>query len=154
MKQNLFIVALLASFTVSATSQAYSAAPAMPDRPLASQDSEKKAETNKKANPKRPASTQESTAEKKRVPKVVPNSFRRGNSDQDNALKAQKDAKLMSYSKLRKRAEKQVGGKVVSQELVRTNRNGWVYQLRMRQDNGRIKSVLVDAKTGKVLSAL
>ena len=133
MKQKLFILALMASLSITAVMPAHAIASAMPEYAQAGQDSAKKT--------------------KNRAPKVVPNSFRRSSTEQDNALKAQKSEKLMPYSKLRKRAEKQVGGKVVSQELVRTNRNGWVYQLRMRQNDGRIKSVVVDAKTGKVITA-
>jgi|GEM_PF-4607526 len=162
MKCKLFIYALLVSFSASALVTEGVSALGTYEPMSVRQDRDPEAKRpNAKPTPKRPSpqrststsNRSQSKASTKKTPKVTPNSFRKGSSEQDNALRAQKEAKLMSYSKLRKRAEKQVGGKVLSQQLVRTNRNGWVYQLRMRQNDGRIKSVLVDAKTGKVLSA-
>lgn len=72
--------------------------------------------------------------------------------DHDRAYKATKAAGLLPYSRIIKIAEKATSGKIISQKLVRTNINNWIYQLRIRKKDGRIAFAVIDAKTGKVLS--
>lgn len=71
--------------------------------------------------------------------------------DQDRAYKATKAAGLLPYARIRKIAEKQVGGKIISQKLVRTNIENWVYQLRIRKKDGRVAFAVINAKNGKIL---
>ena len=72
--------------------------------------------------------------------------------DQDRAYKATKAAGLLPYARIRRIAEKQIGGKIVSQKLVRTNMENWIYQLRIRKKDGRVAFAVINAKTGKILS--
>ncbi len=71
--------------------------------------------------------------------------------DQDRAYKATKAAGLLPYARIRKIAEKRIGGKIISQKLVRTNLENWVYQLRIRKKDGRVTFAVINAKTGKIL---
>lgn len=77
---------------------------------------------------------------------------RRNSQDQDRAYKATKAAGLLPYSRIRRIAEAGVGGKIISQKLVRTNVDNWIYQLRIRKKDGRVTFAVVNAKTGKILS--
>jgi len=70
--------------------------------------------------------------------------------DQDAALKALKRGDILPYAKIKKRAEKQLGGRVVGSNLRRTNK-GWQYDLRVRRDNGKVVVAIVDARSGKIL---
>lgn len=72
--------------------------------------------------------------------------------DQDRAYKATKAAGLLPYARIRKIAEKQIGGKIISQKLVRTNMENWVYQLRIRKNDGRVTFAVINAKTGRILT--
>lgn len=72
--------------------------------------------------------------------------------DQDRAYKATKSAGLLPYSRIRKIAETGVGGKIISQKLVRTNVDNWIYQLRIRKKDGRVTFAVINAKNGKILS--
>lgn len=72
--------------------------------------------------------------------------------DQDRAYKATKAAGLLPYSRIRKIAENKVGGKIISQKLVRTNTDNWIYQLRIRKKDGRVAFAVVNAKSGKIVS--
>ena len=71
-------------------------------------------------------------------------------NDQNAALEAIKRGEILSYSKIKKRVEKQLGGKIVGERLRRTNR-GWIYEIRARQSDGRVVFAIVDAKTGRVI---
>ena len=71
--------------------------------------------------------------------------------DHDRAYKATRAAGLLPYARIRKIVERNVGGKIISQKLVRTNTDNWVYQLRLRRSNGRIAFAVVNAKTGKII---
>jgi|GEM_PF-1462542 len=70
--------------------------------------------------------------------------------EHDDALQAIKRGEIMSYSQIRKIAERQLKGRVVDLKLRRTNR-GWQYFLRISRNDGRVIAAVVDAKTGKVL---
>lgn len=71
--------------------------------------------------------------------------------EHDDAREALKRGDILPYSRIKKIVESQVGGKVVGQRLRRTNR-GWQYDLRVRPSNGRVMVLVVDAKTGAILS--
>ena len=72
--------------------------------------------------------------------------------DQDRAYKATKAAGLLPYARIRNIAEKRIGGKIISQKLVRTNMENWIYQLRIRKNDGRVAFAVINAKSGKILS--
>lgn len=71
--------------------------------------------------------------------------------EHENAREALKRGDILPYSQIKKIVERQVGGKVVGQKLRRTNR-GWQYDLRVRPDNGRVMVLVVDARTGAIVS--
>ncbi len=71
-------------------------------------------------------------------------------SEHDEALKAIKRGDILSYSKIKKRVELQLNGRMVGERLRRTNR-GWVYEVRVRQNKGRVVFAIIDARTGKIL---
>ena len=83
---------------------------------------------------------------------VVPLSGAAAGQDHDRAYKATRAAGLLPYSRIRKLAEKKTGGKIISQKLVRTNVDNWIYQLRIRKADGRVAFAVIDAKSGKILS--
>jgi uncharacterized membrane protein YkoI len=72
--------------------------------------------------------------------------------DQDRAYKATKAAGLLPYSLIRKVAEDKIGGKIISQKLVRTNTDNWIYQLRIRKKDGRVVFAVINAKNGEILT--
>ncbi len=71
--------------------------------------------------------------------------------DHDNAREALRRGDILPYSQIKKIVERQVGGKVVGQKLRRTNR-GWQYDLRVRPEDGRVMVLVVDARTGAIVS--
>lgn len=71
--------------------------------------------------------------------------------DQDEALRARKQAKLIPYGQISRRAQQQFGGRVVGQQVRQMSKNHWVYELRILQDDGKVISVVIDAHTGQVL---
>ncbi|WCL55414.1 PepSY domain-containing protein [Gimibacter soli] len=76
----------------------------------------------------------------------------RAQTEQDEALAAQKRGDVLPYHEIKKRTEAQIGGKVVGQRLRNTN-TGWVYELRVMGGDGKVAFVLVDAASGKILKA-
>ena len=71
--------------------------------------------------------------------------------EHDAALKAIRNGEVLQYSKIKRRTEKAINGRIVGERLRRTNR-GWVYELRVRQNNtGKVLFVIVDAATGAIL---
>ncbi|MBL4789113.1 MAG: PepSY domain-containing protein [Kordiimonadaceae bacterium] len=70
--------------------------------------------------------------------------------EHDDALQAIKRGEIMSYSQIKKIAERQLKGRVVDLKLRRTNR-GWQYFLRISRNDGHVVAAVVDAKTGKIL---
>ncbi|GHF22735.1 hypothetical protein GCM10017044_16370 [Kordiimonas sediminis] len=71
--------------------------------------------------------------------------------DHNDALAAIKRGEILPYSKIRRIVQKKMGGKIIGERLRRTNR-GWVYELRIRGDKGKILFAIVDARTGKILN--
>ncbi|MBO6505527.1 MAG: hypothetical protein JJ850_08580 [Kordiimonadaceae bacterium] len=71
--------------------------------------------------------------------------------DHEDAREALKRGAILPYSRIKKIIESQVGGKVVGQKLRRTNQ-GWQYDLRVRPENGRVMVLVVDARTGAIVS--
>ena len=71
--------------------------------------------------------------------------------EHDDALKAIRNGEVLPYSKIKRTTEKKLKGKIVGERLRRTNR-GWVYELRVRENNsGRVLFVVVDAANGAIL---
>ncbi len=73
--------------------------------------------------------------------------------DQDEAQKARKRGDTLSYGEIKRRAESQFTGRVVWQDLRRT-KAGWVYVLRLLMEDGKVMQVVMDAKTGRVISTI
>lgn len=71
--------------------------------------------------------------------------------EHDDAREALRRGDIKPYSQIKKIVESQVDGKVVGQKLRRTNR-GWQYDLRVRPKNGRVMVLVVDARTGRIIS--
>ena len=75
----------------------------------------------------------------------------RAADEHDDAREALRRGDIRPYSEIKRIVESQVDGRVVGQKLRRTNR-GWQYDLRVRPKNGRVMVLVVDAKTGRIIS--
>ena len=71
--------------------------------------------------------------------------------DQDEAQKARKRGDTLSYGQISRMAVSRFGGRVVGQDLRRT-KAGWVYVLKLLMEDGKVLQVVMDAKTGRVIS--
>ena len=71
--------------------------------------------------------------------------------DQDEAQKARKRGDTLSYGQISRMAVSKFGGRVVGQDLRRTQA-GWVYVLKLLMEDGKVLQVVMDAKTGRVIS--
>ena len=71
--------------------------------------------------------------------------------EHEDAREALRRGAILPYSRIKRIIESQVGGKVVGQKLRRTNQ-GWQYDLRVRPANGRVMVLVVDARTGAIVS--
>jgi hypothetical protein len=71
--------------------------------------------------------------------------------DHDDALKAIKRGEILSYDRIRSIAERELGGKMVGERLRRTNR-GWVYEIRVRRNDGKVVFAIINAGSGKIVS--
>lgn len=72
-------------------------------------------------------------------------------AEQDEALKNRKNEDLIPYGRIARQVERQFNGRVVGQNLRKDN-GRWVYQLRLlRDEDGKVIVVVVDAKTGRVI---
>lgn len=71
--------------------------------------------------------------------------------EHDEARAAMKAGEVMPYNKLKRLIEKQTGGSIVGQRLRRTGR-GWMYELRIRGDKGRVQYLMVNAKDGTIIT--
>ncbi len=71
--------------------------------------------------------------------------------DQDEALKGRKKGDLIPYGQIARKAERQFGGRVVGQKLRQTGADQWIYELKILKDDGKVLTVVMDAKNGKVL---
>lgn len=75
----------------------------------------------------------------------------RAQVEQDEALKNRKREDLIPYGQITRQVERQFGGRVVGQDL-RQSGGRWVYNLRVLKDrDGSVIVVLVDAKTGRII---
>ncbi len=75
-----------------------------------------------------------------------------GAADDHNAvLEANKRGDILPYSHIKKVVENRLGGRVIGQQLRRTNR-GWQYDLRLQRKNGKVVVAIVDAASGAILS--
>ncbi|UTW56359.1 PepSY domain-containing protein [Kordiimonas sp. SCSIO 12610] len=71
--------------------------------------------------------------------------------DHDDALKAIKRGEILSYDRIKSVAERELGGKMVGERLRRTNQ-GWVYEVRVRRNDGKVVFAIINAGSGKVIS--
>lgn len=71
--------------------------------------------------------------------------------DQDEALKGRKKGDLIPYGQIARQAEQRFGGRVVGQKLRQTGPGKWVYELKLLNEDGKVMSVVMDAKTGNVI---
>ena len=71
--------------------------------------------------------------------------------DHEDALKAIKRGEILSYARIRSIAERELDGKMVGERLRRTNK-GWVYEVRVRRDTGKVVFAIINAGSGKVIS--
>ena len=71
--------------------------------------------------------------------------------DQDEALKGRKKGDLIPYGQISRQAEQRFGGRVVGQKLRQTGPGKWVYELKLLNEDGKVMSVVMDAKTGNVI---
>ena len=71
--------------------------------------------------------------------------------DENDAREALRSGQIMSYGEISRIVASQFGGRVVGQNLRKRGRS-WVYDLKILQQDGRVLSVVMDARTGRVLS--
>ena len=70
--------------------------------------------------------------------------------EQRAARAAVKAGDVMPYAKLKKKIEKETGGRIIGQRLRKTG-HGWLYELRLRMKKGHIRYVMVEGATGKII---
>ena len=73
-------------------------------------------------------------------------------NDQDEARRLMREGKIMNYTQIKRRAEQMFKGRVVGQDLRSRGRSGWVYDLRIQRTDGQVLAVLMDARSGQILS--
>ena len=78
--------------------------------------------------------------------------FAQGKGEQDSVLKGRKQGDLIPYGQIARQAERQFGGRVVGQKVRQLGPDHWVYELRILRPNGVVINVVIDAKTGRVIS--
>jgi uncharacterized membrane protein YkoI len=71
--------------------------------------------------------------------------------DHNDALSAIKRGEILSLGKIKGMVERKLKGKMVGERLRRTNR-GWIYEVRVRRDDGKVMFAIVDAATGRIMS--
>lgn len=69
--------------------------------------------------------------------------------EQDHALEMMKRGEVMPYSRIKKIAETQLHGRMVGERFFRSNR-GWIYEVRVLRQDGRVVFAVIDAKTGEI----
>ena len=72
--------------------------------------------------------------------------------DQDEAQKARQRGDILSYGEIERIAENRFKGRVVGQNLRQRGAKSWVYNLRVLLPDGKVLQVVMDAKTGRVIS--
>lgn len=70
--------------------------------------------------------------------------------DQDAALGAIRRGEILPYGRIKRRAEKQLQGRLVGERLRQTGQ-GWVYEVRVRRPDGRVVFGILDARTGQLI---
>ncbi len=71
--------------------------------------------------------------------------------DQDAALKARKNAKLVPYGKITELIKREFGGRIAHQRLIQNKKGQWIYQLRVLNQQNKVMNIQVDAETGKII---
>ena len=66
-------------------------------------------------------------------------------------MKGRKKGDLIPYGQIARQAEQRFGGRVVGQKLRQTGPGKWIYELKLLNKNGKVMSVVMDAKTGDVI---
>ncbi len=77
--------------------------------------------------------------------------FYQQRDDHNDALSAIKRGEILSLGKIKGVVERKLKGKMVGERLRRTNR-GWIYEVRVRRDDGKVMFAIVDAATGRIMS--
>lgn len=72
--------------------------------------------------------------------------------DQDKALGARQKAKLLPYGGIKKSVQREFNGRVVGQNLVEMRAGEWAYVLKLLQKNGEVRTIIVNAHNGKIIS--
>ncbi|MFQ5348068.1 MAG: PepSY domain-containing protein [Rhodothalassiaceae bacterium] len=72
--------------------------------------------------------------------------------DQDRARREVLEGRIMSYAEIARAARRAVPGRIVGQDLVRRGRDRYVYRLSIMQKGGKVAAVVIDARTGRILS--
>lgn len=70
--------------------------------------------------------------------------------EQKDARQARKAGAIIPYAKLKKKIEKETGGRIIGQRLRKTG-TGWMYELRLRMGKGHIRYMMVEGATGKII---
>ena len=83
---------------------------------------------------------------------VVPVRADGGDSDQDLALEALQRGEALSLSEVLARVQPKLGGEVVGVTFHRDHQR-WVYEFTLVMPNGGMEHLLVDAKSGDVISS-
>lgn len=73
-------------------------------------------------------------------------------SEQERARDRMEEGDILGYASIRSLALKAVPGRVVGQRLDRLHSGRTVYRLRVLQATGRVVEVVIDAKSGRILS--
>lgn len=71
--------------------------------------------------------------------------------DQNKALKAKRGG-AMPYARVKKIAENAGPGRVVGQQLLEGRNGSWIYRMTVLREDGRAVRILIDARTGRILS--
>jgi uncharacterized membrane protein YkoI len=73
-------------------------------------------------------------------------------SDQDRARSAVQAGEALPLGQILKRVRRSHSGRLLDADL-RQGRGGWVYELRILKPNGRVLTLIVNARNGQVLGA-
>jgi len=72
--------------------------------------------------------------------------------DQDKALGARKATKLIAYGRIKQKAQREFNGRVVGQNLLEMRKGQWAYVLKILQKGGEVKTVIINAHNGNIIS--
>ena len=85
------------------------------------------------------------------VQPAVPRAF--SGSEQDSAREAVKSGEIRSLKDILRSVRRQVDGEVLDTQLEEAG-GGYVYRVKVLGNDGRVRVLMIDARTGKVLRML